>query len=151
MSPKLRLYVRRFVWLHLLLAFAVGGFVTLYLLTDDSTTWRLGDCFVRDTFGAYCPGCGGSRGMILFLTGHPIAAFQAYPAYLFALAVLVWCDVCLLLAYVKKSDAPLRHLHLWLIFIPLAVALLWAPIRTYLALRFGYDPLGDLTILSLVF
>ncbi len=151
MSPKLRLFTRRFFFFHLLLGLAVAGFLTIYFLTDTSPTWRLGDCFVRDFFGFYCPGCGGSRGMVLFLTGHPLKAFEAYPAYLFALLALLWCDGCLFFAHVKKTDAPLRFIRLWFIFIPLAVAMIWAPLRSYFALKFGYDPLGDLTQKVLVF
>jgi hypothetical protein len=151
MSSKLRLYTRRFFWLHLLLALGVAGFLTIYFLTEDSPTFRLGDCFVRDHLGMYCPGCGGSRGMVLFLTGHPIKAFEAYPAYLFALLAFLWCDGCLLVSHIKKTDAPLRYIRLWMIFIPLAVAMIWAPLRTYFAHHFGYDPLGDLTQKALVF
>lgn len=151
MHPTIRKYLKLALWLHIGLCLAIGGFLALYLITDDSTTFRLGDCFVRDHLHFYCPGCGGSRGLLLFFTGHPFKAFEAYPAYLFAFLIILWCDGTLLFAWVKNRADVLRHIHLWYLFIPVAVAVIWAPLRTYFALRFGYDPLGDLIPNALVF
>ena len=151
MTPKTKTYAKYLIGVQVCLFLASLAFLTLYIATQDSPTFRLGACSIRDHLHLYCPGCGGSRGLLFLFTGHFLKAFEAYPAYLFAVLAFLVCDISLVVAVVKKREEPLRFIKWWYVLIFLAIAILWAPIRSYLALRFGYDPLGDLTAISAVF
>ena len=41
-------------------------------------------CLMRTVLGLYCPGCGGTRAVILLLEGHPIRSFFYHPVVLYA-------------------------------------------------------------------
>lgn len=47
-------------------------------------------CFIHSLTGYYCPGCGGTRSLLLLLTGHPLRSLFYYPALPVAAGLLVW-------------------------------------------------------------
>ena len=151
MKSRIKKYALCLFFIQLGLFLLSLGFLYLYVATQDHPTFQLGACTVRDVLHIYCPGCGGSRGLLFLFTGHFLKAFEAYPAYLFAVLAFFVCDISLVVAVVKKREEPLRFIKWWYVLIFLAIAIIWAPVRSYLALRFGYDPLGDLTAISAVF
>lgn len=47
-------------------------------------------CLMRTVLGLYCPGCGGTRAVILLLEGHPILSFLHHPVVLYAAVLGGW-------------------------------------------------------------
>ena len=94
----------------------------------------------------YCPGCGGTRAVRALVQGRLLQAFLCYPPIAVLLGVVAWGEVCAILAYKRKSTAPLSALRSgkWLLLVAGAI-LLWFILHNALYLAFGYDFLGDLT------
>src|SRR5699024_11763741 len=47
-------------------------------------------CLMRTVLGLYCPGCGGTRAVLLLVEGHPIRSFFYHPVVLYAAVLGGW-------------------------------------------------------------
>lgn len=131
--------------LHIAGVFQVVLFVLAVLLTKDSPVFRVGDCSFRELVGLYCFGCGGTRSVMALLRGDLISSFIYYPTLPITLVMILYWDVVLLLAHIKKKTSLLRLApwQMWLA-VPILILVQWI-LRNLLALYAGYDPLGNLT------
>lgn len=100
----------------------------------------IGDCVFLDTFGFYCPGCGGSRSLNALLSFNLYKSFIYYPPILITSFIILYVDVKLLTAAVKLNDKSNINPNVFLI-IPVIIVLNFV-IRNILLL-FGIDILGN--------
>ena len=47
-------------------------------------------CFVRELFGVYCPGCGGTRAVLTLLQGQILASLWYHPVVVYTLVVALY-------------------------------------------------------------
>ncbi len=99
-------------------------------------------CFVREVFGFYCPGCGGSRSLLALLRFQIGKSFAYYPALPYTVLVILGYDVCLLSDAWRGVDCYTKKYPKWLwAVIPLLVFLTFV-VRNIL-LQNGIDTLGN--------
>lgn len=126
------------------------GFILLelYLLLASltaSTAHYIGDCRIRKTFFVYCPGCGATRSLTAFLSGHPLRSLLYYPTFFLAALLILWADFWICFGCITRDETKLKHIHPKIFWLLPVVAVLYAILRTVLAYTVGFDPLGDLT------
>jgi hypothetical protein len=85
-------------------------------------------CFLHQTTGLLCPGCGALRALHQLLHGHLAAAFRFNPMVVASLPVLLWLGVRYgwPMAKNQPATAGLRPVWLWLL---LAVVLVFSILR----------------------
>ena len=72
-------------------------------------------CPIHALTGAYCPGCGGTRAIILLLHGHPLLSFIMHPFVLYFVVTFIF-GFFLYLFTRKKQPAlfsSYRSVSLW--------------------------------------
>ena len=102
----------------------------------------IGDCIFLETFGFYCPGCGGSRSLNALLDFNLLRSFIYYPAIPITSSVILYCDVRILISTIKKDEKIKGIKPSVFIIIPIAIMLNFL-IKNIL-LFFGIDPLKTL-------
>ena len=144
MSETLKKTLNRTSVLH-----AIGFILSeLYLLLASltaSTAHYIGDCRIRKTFFVYCPGCGATRSLTAFLSGHPLCSLLYYPTFFLAALLILWADFWICFGCITRDETKLKHIHPKIFWLLPVVAVLYAILRTVLAYIVGFDPLGDLT------
>ena len=94
-------------------------------------------CLMRTVLGLYCPGCGGTRAVILLLEGHPIRSFFYHPVVLYAAVLGGWYLISNPTACLPRGRRPRgsRYHHWYGIGAAVLVASNWV-IRNFLLLVF---------------
>ncbi len=100
-------------------------------------------CRFKETFGIYCPGCGGSRSLYYLLTLDIAASVAAYPPLLPTALILAYVDAVALTSIVKGDPSRLKAIRTWIIILIPVMIILWFFIRNILLLLWGIDILGD--------
>ena len=124
-----------------LLAFAIA--YTLYFTLTEGTDIGIG-CVIKDTFGFYCPGCGGSRSLRAFVTFDFLESFILYPAIPIAAVTVLSYDIRLLLTLIKK-DIKYTESYKFYPFLSIPAAIILSFILKNVLLYFGIDIIGDLS------
>lgn len=94
-------------------------------------------CLMRTVLGLYCPGCGGTRAVILLLEGHPIRSFFYHPVVLYAAVLGGWYLISNTIAWLSRGRLARgsRYHHWYGIGAAVLVAFNWV-IRNFLLLVF---------------
>lgn len=100
----------------------------------------IGECVFLNTFGFYCPGCGGSRSLNALLSFNFYKSFIYYPPILITSLILIYVDIKLIYSAFKLRDKAYINPSVFLI-IPIAIILNFV-IRNILLFS-GIDILGD--------
>ena len=101
-------------------------------------------CHVKHTLGFYCPGCGGSRALIMLFRLDIITSFVYNPIPILCALLLLIFDITAIRAAIKESLTPIKSFNLNLLLTVPAVTLLHFVLRLILLFSFGIDPLGDI-------
>lgn len=136
---KKNLYILLILNISLLL-FAV--FYTLYFLKTQGTESEF-KCIAKNLFGFYCPGCGGSRSLLAFLTFDFVTSFVYYPPIIISAFVVLDYDRRLLTSLIKKNTEITDSFKFYTFLIIPAAIILWFIIRNILLLVFKIDTVGD--------
>ena len=130
------------------LGFLLSALYLLLASLTASTAHYIGDCRIRKTFFVYCPGCGATRSLTAFLSGHPLRSLLYYPTFFLAALLILWADFWICFGCITRDETKLKHIHPKIFWLLPVVAVLYAILRTVLAYMVGFDPLGDLTTLN---
>jgi hypothetical protein len=85
-------------------------------------------CFLHQTTGLLCPGCGALRALHQLLHGNLVAAFQFNPMLITALPVLAWWGVRCGLQAARKQPVSMGMRPFWL-WALLAAVLVFSVLR----------------------
>ncbi|MBR5509866.1 MAG: DUF2752 domain-containing protein [Lachnospiraceae bacterium] len=101
------------------------------------------ECYIRETFRLYCPGCGGTRAVLALLGGDILQSARYNPIVLLLLLDVIFTVGSRLLEKKCKNISRIIKFRIWyhlafLVFI--GVFFLW---RNYLLYVEGIDMLGD--------
>lgn len=131
---------RRHIIIFITLNLSVLVLAFIYnILFEESL---IGKCVFLDTFGLYCPGCGGSRSLNFLLNFDLINSFIYYPPIIITVLILLYANLRLLLAIIKKTETVTKIDYRLFLIIPVAIILNFV-IRNIL-LFFGIDLLGNI-------
>ena len=72
-------------------------------------------CLFHLVTGYYCPGCGGTRALYLFLTGHWIKSFLFHTLVVYAFFVCLYLCICKILDHKYQPSARLLWIALGLL------------------------------------
>ena len=102
---------------------------------------HIGQCAFLDTFGFYCPGCGGSRSLFALLNFDLVKSFIYYPPILITTIILLYVDIRLFISFIHRSENFPRISYKIFLIIPIAIIANFL-IRDILLFS-GIDLLGD--------
>ena len=100
----------------------------------------VGKCQFYNTFGLYCPGCGGSRSLNALLNFKLLKSFIFYPPIIVTSLLILFEEIKLLYSFFSKKE---YRLNLKFILI-IPVSILISFVIRYVLLSFGIDPLGNI-------
>lgn len=115
-NDDIRKYRIEFV-IFTLLCIGVIPFILYMKSRGDDLSF--GDtCYVREHFHLYCPGCGGTRAVILLLKGRLFQSFicNPYPLYISVLMIRIWCTLfydSFIAGKYRRLISPLSYIEAW--------------------------------------
>lgn len=74
-------------WALVFLCCCIWG---IFQIIPPSLLMLFPSCMIRNIFGIYCPGCGGTRAVAAFLRGDFLTSFVSHPLVLYTAAVGGW-------------------------------------------------------------
>lgn len=104
--------------------------------------WERGiPCIFHAVTGLYCPGCGGTRALKVFLKGDFWLSFQYHPIIVYTVViVLLEAAAWLLAKLLKKPELQLRHYDLF-VYMGIAILLINWIYKNYMLIAKGIDML----------
>ena len=140
-EKRLRKNLYILIFLNLSLLLSAVAYIIYFKLTNGK---EIGiSCYFKETFGLYCPGCGGTRALYHLLNLNLFRSFILYPPITIGSLVIFDYDMRLLITLVKRNTAVTdRFKYYTFILIPVSVILTFI-IRNILFLVFKIDTVGD--------
>lgn len=130
--------------LPLFAAVVIFGYASLFLFCERRGI-PLFRCVLKEKFGIYCPGCGGSRALLSLLRGDFVSSFYFYPAMIPTVLLLFDLYVRLVVTAVTGDGRAVGSFRFRAFYAVLAIVLLTFLVRGLLWFGFGVDALGDLS------
>lgn len=100
---------------------------------------KIGKCQFYQTFGLYCPGCGGSRSLNALLNFSFLKSFLFYPPIIITSLLILYIDARLILSVLSFK----RYRFNPKILLITIVSIVLSFVIRYILLAFGIDPLGS--------
>ena len=101
-------------------------------------------CFIKEALHIYCPGCGGTRALILLLTLHPLKSFFIYPPLTIGALILFELDLRMLLCAVRENEKYMQNYSYRRFYILALAIILNFLIKNFYLLVFEIDLIGDI-------
>lgn len=101
-------------------------------------------CLFKETFFAYCPGCGGTRALGALLRFDFLHSFMYNPAVLVTSVIFLDIDIRAAISVLKNDPKYIKSFPSKVFFVIPAVILLNFLVRNLLLFSFGIDVLGDI-------
>ena len=107
-------------------------------------------CLLNDLTGYYCPGCGGTRSLYYFLTGHILKSLYYHPIIIYTIIPGIWFTITQTIYRVRKhinhgsthkGNAILRvaSVRMWYIISAIALLLLQCAVKNILHFANGFS------------
>ncbi len=114
------------------------------LLTEQLFEWLLSmPCPFRVITGLYCPGCGGTRAVKLFLQGHWLMSFRFHPLVLYGVLAVGAEALLFLTALVKGKQKKYSGYGKEMAYGAVAVVAVNFLVKNILLIGWGIDLLKD--------
>ena len=136
------------------IAFAITSFVValaiLWLIyvriQGDALAFNASSCYLSEHYHLYCPSCGGTRALKLFVQGHFIKSLLSnpIPVYTAVLVIRIWTALLINGFTNKGKEKPVKVMYQWEMWGILVVIAGFFILRNVLLVVFGVDYLGDL-------
>ena len=101
-------------------------------------------CFIKEALHIYCPGCGGTRALILLLSFRPIESFLIYPPLIIGVVILFELDLRMLLCAVRKNEKHMQNYSYRRFYILALAIILNFFIKNLFLYAFNIDLIGDI-------
>lgn len=135
LQKKMDAYLFIFGWASILIVFLYS---ILSKITGFHVTKYEPQCAFHILTGYYCPGCGGTRSVILLLEGHLIRSFIYYPLVLYTVIVGGVFLIRQTITYVTKGRIKPMHMTIHYFIIALGIILINFIIKN-ICLFYGID------------
>ncbi len=120
------------------IALAAGAITAiLFYLYSDVWMRLYPNCYVRETVGLYCPGCGGTRAFVYLLHGHFLQSFFAHPIVLYTAIVYLCFMVNMTLVQVFHIKMKVMNI-LSFIYVGIGIILVQWIIKNVCLIGFGF-------------
>lgn len=96
-------------------------------------------CGLRELFGIYCPGCGGTRALIALFQGHFFRSLICNPAIILGGLLILYYEAGVIFTLTKKNGKRYFYYKKWPLYFYLAVVAAFAVIRDVLLMGFQLD------------
>lgn len=94
-------------------------------------------CVFKQVTGYYCPGCGGTRAVKFFLTGHWIKSFIYHPLVIYmGLGGSIYM-VTHTLSYITKGRVKGMVFHLWYVYVMAIIIVVQFIIKNFILYKWG--------------
>lgn len=103
-------------------------------------------CGLRQLFGIYCPGCGGTRALIALFHGHFLRSLICNPAIILGGLLILYYEIGVILTLKKKNEKRYFYHRKWPLYSYLMVVAIFAIIRDILLVGFQFDMLEALVL-----
>lgn len=103
-------------------------------------------CGLRQLFGIYCPGCGGTRAMIALFHGHFLRSLVCNPAIILGGLLILYYEIGVIFTLIKKNGKRYFYYRKWPLYSYLMVVAVFAIIRDILLIGFQFDMLEALVL-----
>ncbi len=100
-------------------------------------------CVLHDLLHIYCPGCGGTRALFALLQGKVLESLWCNPAILLGVLLVLHYEIGVAVTLFKKNGKRYYCKSLVLPIMYLIVVLLFAIVRNYVLIEYGFDMLQD--------
>lgn len=65
-------------------------------------------CLFHEATGFYCPGCGGTRAIVLLMTGHPLLSLYCHPLVLYGVISVIYVLLLFIISKLNLSNRPFQ-------------------------------------------
>ena len=113
--------------------------VLFFLLYDKviSPLWPFRGCIWDMLFGIYCPGCGGTRAIMAFVNGKPLAALWYHPAVVYGITLYSIFMFSQMLALLSRGRIKGIRFHNWYLYSAIIIIVVNCLAKNYLRIRHG--------------
>lgn len=103
-------------------------------------------CGLRELFGIYCPGCGGTRALVALFEGHFLRSLFCNPAIILGGMLILYYEAGVILTLIRKNGKRYFYHRRWPLYSYLVVVAVFAIIRDVLLIGFQLDMLENLIL-----
>lgn len=132
--------IRRALYINAAIAICAIAYALAFTLAKRMGS-SIFDCRWVMRLGINCPGCGGSRALLCLLRLDFLQAFFYSPALVYCLLLLLWYDLTVILAAVRRDEHLLRLCPRVLLLIVPFIFLGVFGIRLFCTLALGMPPI----------
>ena len=127
-----------------IIGWTVLGVIAAYFLfcsiTGFQLTRHLAPCFFHAMTGLYCPGCGGTRAVLLFLHGNFLKSFLYHPIVIYTVLVGGYFMISQTIGRIAKKEFRfVLHYHDWMLWVAMILIIANFFIKNLFLLVWGID------------
>ena len=127
-----------------IIGWTVLGVIAAYFLfcsiTEFQLTRHLAPCFFHAMTGLYCPGCGGTRAVLLFLHGNFLKSFLYHPIVIYTVLVGGYFMISQTIGRIAKKEFRfVLHYHDWMLWVAMILIIANFFIKNLFLLVWGID------------
>lgn len=136
MKSRKKLTLEQGMYITGLVAFIVGLPLLLYY-TANMEKGMFPPCILNRYLGVYCPGCGGSRALKAFFTGHFLASLYYHPLVMYTAVIYIVFMVSQTLQMCSRGRIRGIRFHHWFLYGAVIVIAVNCLLKNILKFVFG--------------
>lgn len=122
----------------------IVGLIYMMLYWTTGFHIELSPCVFLKVLHLYCPGCGGTRAVYAMARLDVIRSFCCHPMVPYVAAIYTYYYIGAIITIVKNNGKVYYHLHLWMLYVAVAIMVVQWIFKNLLAVIWHVDYLGDI-------